>query len=119
MIDPVPEQWELTSFFEAEPEVADPEYAPLYSLLTFRTEVAPNFRIRCEIEIASEIVRIEWRQNDEQLLALDLHWVQTMALETHRGVETMVLTFADPRVDRLTWRIRPSPALRWGIPMYP
>ena len=119
MIDPVPEQWQLASFFEVEPEVSDPEFAPAFTQLTYRADIAPELRIQCEIEIAAEQVRIRWEQNDNQLLALDLHWVKTMVIETHAGVETMVLTFGDGQHDHLTWRLRPSPSLTWGTVMYP
>lgn len=60
-----PEEWQLLSLFEVEPQVVDRGVPWFYNTLVFDTTRGED-RIRCEIEPAYEIIRLTWQQSGKR-----------------------------------------------------
>ena len=110
---PFPEDHELISLFECEPEVLDDGNPWFYNRLTFETSRGPDL-VRCEMEPASEEVRLLWSRDDIEIVNLRLYWVRRIQVEADRGVETFVCHFREDRVSSLRLQLKPSVHLTWG-----
>jgi hypothetical protein len=56
----------------------------------------------------------EWYYLEKCHLALDLHWVHDIRVETGGGRDALVATFFDACLLPLTIQLRPFVACRWG-----
>ena len=109
----LPAEHELLSVFEAEPELLDNGVPWAYNSVRFRM-VRGQDQLTCEIEPASEQLRIAWHQAGAELLALDLSEVSALVVEAERGLESLVATFRNNHVKPLRLQLRPRIHLFWG-----
>ncbi len=118
-MDPFPEQHDLISIFETEPEVLDPDVPWFYNRLTFVTHRGSD-KVTCVIEPASRILQIDWSRNGERMVTLDLNWVESLEVVTEQPVETLTARF-DPNVplESCVLQLKPSVYVRWGTSMGP
>jgi hypothetical protein len=72
-MNPFPQEWELLSLFECEPTIVDRGVPWEYNCLIFETSRGKD-HIRCEIEPGYETIKLQWWQEKNDVLTLDLHW---------------------------------------------
>ncbi len=106
-MNPFPEEWELLSLFEGEPEMTHPRIPWYCNTLTFETTRGEN-RIRCEIEPADEQIRLYWWQDREERLSLDLHWVRGLEVFTSSEGDYFVASLRDESLANLESHLKPS-----------
>jgi hypothetical protein len=113
-MDPFPEAYELISFFEVEPRIADAGVPWAYNQLDFVTERDGN-RLQCVIEPGYESLVFRWSKKGAVILELDVKQVKGLAVEDHAGRETLVASFQE-RHPLLPLRIqlRPTVSVFWG-----
>ena len=106
-MDPFPEDWELLSLFECEPETDD------YQFKRFDTTIQDD-RIWCEIWRDELELKLKWWKNDDLRLDLDLRWVAGMQVETLKGCDAMNITFRESCLLPLRFQLKPFISLSWG-----
>lgn len=112
-MDPFPEEWQLLSFFESEPDVLDAGVPWAYNTLTFRTQRGPN-QIQCRIEPGYETLRFTWSVDDSELMDLQLRWVSGIVIATGGGEEVLTGWFRSEEVMPFVLRLKPAVHVHWG-----
>ena len=109
-----PEEWELLSFFESEPELLDPEAPWLYNALTFRRAQADE-SLMCIFSPSYGDLVLRWMQHDSLRLQLDLHDIVRVELFKDHDVEWLRCTF-NPliSVQDLLLAVKPHVRILWG-----
>lgn len=113
-MDPFPEEYELVSFFEVEPTIADVGVPWAYNQLDFVTEREGD-HVHCVIEPGYETLVFRWSKNGDAIVELDLKQVKGLEVENRAGSETLVASFRQ-RNALLPLRIQLRPRVRvfWG-----
>ncbi len=112
-MDPFPEEWQLLSLFEAEPEVVDRDVPWAYNTLIFDATRGID-RVHCRIMPSYEILRLTWWQSNEMRLSLDLNWVSGLQVVTENGHECLIASFRDTHLLNLEFCLKPNVCLKWG-----
>ena len=112
-MDPFPEDWELLSLFEVEPVLADRGVPWFYNCLKFET-IRGDDHVCCEIEPASQVIRLSWCQARCQRLSLELHWVSGLKVVTGNGRDYFIATFRDPNLLDMEFHLKPEIRAKWG-----
>ncbi len=113
MMEPFPDEWQLLSLFENEPQLLDPGVPWAYNNLTFETTRGSD-RILCVIEPGSERLDFTWWHNQSKQLTLELHWVSALKVVTGGGYDYMIATFRDKHLSELRLQLRPTIECKWG-----
>jgi len=108
-----PENFELESFFECEPEVLDKDIPWEYNELTFESE-SENGVLIVKMEMSSELMNIEWHQNNHIVLNLKLKGVYKLQVLNETKLDTLLLEFRNQDTDDLIIKIRPVISVSWG-----
>jgi len=74
-----PEDFELTSFFGVEPDLRVPDAPWDFNGLTFKATRGVE-QVSCHIEMDVGAVSIRWQSGDDERLALELKWVDSICL---------------------------------------
>jgi hypothetical protein len=112
-MEPFPKDWELIGLFECEPKSLDPVVPWAYNHLTLHT-VRNNDEISCMIEPGYEVVTIIWKKNGQEIVNLDLHWVQGLEVEMKEGNEFLSAHFRDKSLLPLILQLKPTIGVKWG-----
>lgn len=114
MMEPFPEEWELLSFFEAEPKIMDRGVPWYYNQLVFETTRGDD-HIRCVIEPGYEILKIVWWRGKQEAVSIDLHSVQSLRIITGQGRDCLIANFRSSEILPMEFQLKPTICLRWGI----
>ena len=91
---PIPDSFELISFFETEPVVDFPDDGWEYNHLTF-VVIQGNERLVCEMEPAELIFNLKWYDGETERFNLNLGTADGLAIEKTAGRELLRVTFSD------------------------
>lgn len=111
-----PEDYELIGFFEVEPEVLDKDIPWAYNELTFISN-STNGTLIVKMVSGSEIMHIEWKQDENVVLELELKGVLGLTVGDGKNgysMNTLVAKFRDSNVKSLFITIRPLITFKWG-----
>jgi hypothetical protein len=86
----LPEEFELISFFESEPKLADPKIPWVYNNLKFETQRGSD-RLLCEIEPAYGEMKIHWERDGVMLANLELNNLSALTVHIAKGNEYMIV----------------------------
>ena len=113
-MDQFPQEHELISVFESEPELLDPDLPWAYNRLTFKTQRGDDHVVYV-IEPASRMVQIEWSRNGDRVVSLDLNSVSSLEIVTESPVEQITAHFSeDGPVHPCVLQLKPAVRLSWG-----
>ena len=112
-MEPFPEEWELLSVFEVEPQILDPGVPWAYNNLTFESTRGSN-RILCVIEPGYERLEFTWWNNEAKHLTLNLHWVSGLTVRSGGGCDCLIASFRDPCLSPLRLQLKPTIECEWG-----
>jgi antitoxin (DNA-binding transcriptional repressor) of toxin-antitoxin stability system len=104
---------ELIGLFESEPVLADARVPWAYNHLTFQTQRGLN-HVRCEIEPGYERLLIVWRQDDIEIVKLDLRWVSGIEVQMRNGEDVLIAHFRDEHLLDLVLQLKPNVCMHWG-----
>ena len=108
----MPEEHELLALL-GEPRLADPHIPWMYNRLSFEI-TSGNDVVELTVEPASGDLLLQWR-GEEPRVTLELHGVETLAVETEHGREYLVAGFPDSFRERpLRLQLRPRFSVYWG-----
>jgi len=110
---PFPENYELESFFECEPEILDKEVPWAYNELTFKSK-SDNGILEVKMVTGSEIMEVSWYQDSQIALNLKLKGVLTLQIIDEVKLDTLVASFRNQDTDDLVIKIRPVISISWG-----
>ena len=110
---PFPENYELESFFEREPEVLDKNAPWAYNELVFKAQ-AENGTLQVKMVTGYEVMEVSWTQGSYEVLKLDLKGVQTIRVCDEKKLDTLIASFRNQDVDDLVLKIRPVISVTWG-----
>jgi hypothetical protein len=110
---PFPENFELESFFECEPEVLDKDVPWAYNELLFNIE-AENGKLQVKMVTGYELMDVIWKQGEYIVLNLKLKGVQSLQIKDEKKYDTLVASFRSQDVDDLIIKIRPVISVTWG-----
>jgi hypothetical protein len=117
-MEPFPEDWQLLSFFECEPEVLSDGVPWAYNTLTFHTQ-RDSDDIQCRIEPGYETFHLVWTRNNCEFLNLKFHWIRSIQIETGDGTEVLRAEFRDDHVLPFVLRLKPTVHVLWGTDSMP
>jgi hypothetical protein len=104
----IPADFELVSFFEAEPTLRVPNTPWEYNGLTFDA-VRGNHRVQCHIEMDVGEVTIRWNEGTTQRAHISLKWVRLLSIDRIDGTEVMTATQVSGNPDlTVELRLRPE-----------
>ena len=113
-----PEDYELISFFEVEPEVLDKDVIWYYNTLTFTIERSDE-KVTLNISPAYDDLEIFWERNDE----LKIHWklfqIQSVKIEKKDDKEYMRIISTGEFMDDCFFFMKPSIKLIGGMKLDP
>lgn len=111
-MNPFPEEWELLSFFECEPELDDdtPWY---YNRLTFRTQRGKDV-LTAKIEPSYERLSLLWKRDDVELVCVEFNWVSSLTIETGSSTEILTACFLDGHLSPFKLHLKPSIHISFG-----
>jgi hypothetical protein len=112
-MNPFPDEWELLSLFESEPELWDPDIPWIHNIVIFETTRGLD-QVRCEIDPSCGMLKLTWRHSGKEKLILDLHWVHGLQVVTGRGADYFIASFRDPFLCNLEFHLKPEVCMRWG-----
>lgn len=112
-MDPFPEDWQLLSFFECEPDVLDDGVPWSYNTLTFRTRRGAD-DVQVKIEPGYETFHLVWSREGNEFLDLHLRWICGIEIDTGDGNEILRAIFRDDHVLPFVLRLKPTVHVRWG-----
>jgi hypothetical protein len=114
-MDPFPEEYELISFFEGEPEVLDHGVPWCYNRLTFRTKRGEN-KICCAIEPGYGILIFSWEQRDKSIASINLEKITSIEIISEKGIEKLLAKF-DQEIGLMDFELelKPNVNIKWGI----
>jgi hypothetical protein len=115
---PFPENFELESFFECEPEVLDKNVPWAYNRLKFLVE-ASNGVLLVEMEPGYETMYVVWRQGENTVLELKLIGVMSLQITDEKRYDTLIAKFRNNDTEDLVLKIRPYIKLTWGYNDHP
>lgn len=109
-MDPFPQDWELISLFECEPEVALPDAPWDYNQLSFVSRRGDD-HIVCEITARSEELTLtfRWWHRGTEHISLQLDSVRGLVVEMTPEQETLVVFFPQGSVFVHPLRIQLKP----------
>ena len=112
-MNPFPEDYELISLFESEPQLADPKVPWAYNRLEFSL-TRSNGTLSCVIEPGYEALVLDWMRDGEMVVHLDLRWVLGLEVRSGGGRESLVATMRDTHLKQLHVQTSPKLAVSWG-----
>ncbi len=112
-MDPLPEEWQLLSFFETEPILGDADLPWPYNSLIYDLERDAD-SIHCELRPSYERLWLVWNREGTEILHLDLNWVSGITIETGGDRELLTATFRDTFLLPLELQLKPSVTVTWG-----
>jgi hypothetical protein len=109
-----PEEYELLSFFESEPEILDRDVPWFYNRLMFKNTFG-DATIRCEIEPAYGQIDLFVHIQNISVATLHLEWIQSLQIKSDKNVETMIAKFKDETgILDFELQLKPHVLIRWG-----
>lgn len=111
-----PEDWELTSFFEVEPQLLDsnPEIPWFYNIITFQKQYADEL-LNCTFSPAYGDLDLALIRNQKVKLRLDLHHIEEVIVLKDPENEHLKLTFAtDTLLRDFILTLKPEVSIIWG-----
>jgi hypothetical protein len=114
---PFPQEHELLSLFESEPILLDANVPWTYNHLQFTRTIGES-TVECVIEPGYETLQFRWSQRGVEIVALDLHWVAGLTVESDGGREALVAHFRERSgVSKLCIQFSPHIHISWGTTM--
>jgi len=110
---PFPENFELESFFECEPDILDRDVPWAYNELTFNSK-AENGILKIKMVTGSEIMDIIWYQGNHTVLNFKLKGVHSLQVVDEIKYDTLIAKFRNQDTDDLIIKIRPVISIAWG-----
>lgn len=113
-----PEDYELLSFFETEPEVLDKEMKWYYNTLTFSIERSDE-KVTVYISPAYGEIEIFWERNDVLMIHWKLFNIQSVKIEKKDDKEYMRIISTNEFMDDCFFFMKPSIKLIGGMKLNP
>ncbi len=110
---PFPENFQLESFFEGEPEVLDKDVPWAYNELVFNV-TAKNGNLKVKMVTGCELMDVIWKQGEHTVLKLELKGIRSLQVMDEKKYDTLVSSFRSEDVDDLKIKIRPVISITWG-----
>ncbi len=111
---PFPEDHELISAFESEPEILDPDVPWYYNALTFRGE-REGIRYRIQINPANGEIGIELSNSSQTISTLQIDGVTEMTAQYNKAESLLIASFDEDDQRRLLKiRLKPHIAIEWA-----
>ena len=108
-----PENYELVSFFECEPDILDDDIPWEYNEITFHSK-SENGTLDVKMYMGSEKMSVVWSQNKKNVLDLSLSGTQTIEVIDQSKMDTLIVKFRSDTVKNLVIKIRPFISIVWG-----
>jgi hypothetical protein len=113
-MNPFPEEYELISFFEVEPNITDRDVPRFYNRLIFQNSFGDD-KIRVEIEPGYGQIAFYWDKLNVPIISLYLEEVISLVIKNERNLETFIARFNDTSgILDFELQLKPYISVKWG-----
>ncbi|MEJ8305321.1 hypothetical protein [Saccharibacillus sacchari] len=109
-MNPLPEEYELISLFESEPQLMDEDIPWFYNTLTFKLQRESDI-LSCTISPAYQSFSIDLTINERKIYSLGFKDVKGLTIEKDKDVERLIVEMNDESAF-VTLIIQTNPQIR-------